>query len=33
MSFIYRDELQKMRGIVHQNADMLDHVDYAIFLT
>jgi hypothetical protein len=31
MGFIYRDESQKMGGIVHQNGDMLERVDDAIF--
>jgi hypothetical protein len=31
MGFIYRDELRKMGGIVHQNAYELAHPDDAIF--
>jgi hypothetical protein len=30
MGFVYRDELQKIGGIVHQSGDMLKHVDDAI---
>jgi hypothetical protein len=31
MGFVYRDELEKMGGIVHQNAVVLVHPDDAIF--
>jgi hypothetical protein len=31
MGFVYRDELEKMGGIVHQNVVVLVHPDDAIF--